>query len=162
MLLALLFGSFCRLSRFACLFFLRLHLKIYSFTIEHCWCVVHVVFVVLSGLLLVMLVSLCPPRDHACQTMSPCALPYPLLVNFPLPCVPQHPYAPFQSMCAHLHSLHSLTYCYACARVCSCFCVFVARTVCARMLVFALVDVSVLVFCVYLCVHGCPVCLSMC
>ena len=39
---------------------------------------------------------------------------------------------------------------------------FVARTVCARMLVFALVDVSVLVFCVYLCVCDCPVCLHMC
>ena len=27
---------------------------------------------------------------------------------------------------------------------------------------FSLVDVSVLVFCVCLCVYGCPVCLSMC
>ena len=39
---------------------------------------------------------------------------------------------------------------------------FVGRTVCERILVFGLVGVSVLVFCVSLCVCGRPVRLRMC
>ena len=48
-------------------------------------------------------------------------------------------------MFTHLHSLRAHTCGYVRARVRSCFCVFVARTVRARILVFALVGVSELV-----------------
>ena len=97
------------------------------------------------------------PRDHACQTMPPLCPSIPRFAHYPFPSVPQHPHAPFQHMRVYLHSLHSRTHGYLCARVCSCFCVFVARTVCVRMPVLGLAGVSVLVFCVFLCVCGCPV-----
>ena len=63
---------------------------------------------------------------------------------------------------ACMHPLRSRTHGYACVRVCSCVCVFVAHAVCACMLVFALAGGFVPVLCVYLGVCDCPVCLRMC
>ena len=89
------------------------------------------------------------PRDNVCQKMTPLCPSVPRLAHFPFPSVPQHPYVPFQRMWAHLHSLHLYTHGYVCARVCSCFCVFVACSVCVRMPVFGLAGAYMLVFCAF-------------
>ena len=103
-----------------------------------------------------------PLRCHACTAMPPLCPSVPRLPHSSFPSVPKNLHATSQTMCVHLHPLWARTHGYVCARVCSCFCAVVARTVCALMLVFALAGVSVRVFCVCLCVCGCPVCLSMC
>ena len=102
-----------------------------------------------------------PPCSYVSSNASLCPS-VPRLTHVPFASVKHDSYAPLQPMCAHLYPLRPHTHGYVCARVCSCFCVFVARTVCACMLVLALVGVSVLVFCVCVCVCGWTVCLSMC
>ena len=54
----------------------------------------------------------------------------------------------------HVHPSHEHTHGYVCVGACVRFCVVVGRTVCARVVVIALADGFVLVFCVYLGVCG--------
>lgn len=88
-------------------------------------------------------------------------------------CVPPHtisapplyhitPIRPKQPMCDHLRPPWARACGYDRVRGCLCFCVFVACTVCVRILVFGLAGESVYVLCVCLCVFGCPVCSSLC
>ena len=101
-------------------------------------------------------------RDHACPNMSPRDLLCPSTRNFPCPLWHNTTIRPKQPMCDHLRPPWARAYGYDRARGCLRFCVFVACTVCVRMLVLGLAGESVYVFCVCLCVCGCSVCLSMC
>ena len=141
-------------ARFVCFFLSPFALNAsnyyYAFLLRcHCRFCLH--FGSVAG---VAFFSLCPSVMIHVKQYLPCALPYPRLTHFPFPSVPQHPYAPFQPMWAHLHSLHAHTYGYVCVGACACFCMVVGRTVCARVVVIALAGGSALVFCVYLAVYG--------
>ena len=103
-----------------------------------------------------------PFRDNTCPNMPPRDLLCPSTPNFPWPLCHATPIRPKQPMCDHLRPPWARACGYDRVRGCLCFCVFVACTVCVRILVFGLAGESVYVFCVCLCVCGCPVILRMC